>query len=229
MDENFISASFVGETAHWLACCIETPIINSPKTLCVSRSVMPVSLQPHGLQPSRLLYPWDSPGKNTGVDSLLLNAVLQLLSDHEVLVTSLFPFLSCLLGNSHLVTFSTSLLSRLEKALAPTPVLSPGKSHGWRSLVGCSPWGREESDTTERLHFHSSLSCMGEGNGNPLQCPCLENPRDRGDWGAALYGVAQSWTRLKRLSSGSNRHHTCPRFFVLFGPRFLIQFSLFYN
>ena len=59
----------------------------------------------------------------------------------------------------------------------PTPVLLPGKSHGWRSLVGCSPWGREESDTTERLHFHFSLSCIGEGNGNPLQYSCLENPR----------------------------------------------------
>ena len=60
----------------------------------------------------------------------------------------------------------------------PTPVLLPGKSHGRRSLVGCSPWGREESDMTERLHFHFSLSCTGEGNGNPLQCSCLENPRD---------------------------------------------------
>ena len=62
----------------------------------------------------------------------------------------------------------------------PTPVLLPGKSHGWRSLVGCSPWGCEESDTTEQLHFHFSLSCTGEGNGNPLQCSCLENPMDRG-------------------------------------------------
>ena len=52
----------------------------------------------------------------------------------------------------------------------PTPVLLPGKSHGWRSLVGWSPWGREESDMTERLHFHFLLSCIGEGNGNPLQC-----------------------------------------------------------
>ena len=86
----------------------------------------------------------------------------------------------------------------------PTPVLLPGKSHGRRSLVGCSPWGREESDTTERLHFHFSLSCVGDGNGNPLQCSCLENSRDGGAWGAAVYGVAQSWTRLKRLSS-SNR------------------------
>ena len=83
----------------------------------------------------------------------------------------------------------------------PTPVLLPGESHGRRSLVGCSPWGRWESDTTERLNFHLSLSCIGEGNGNPLQCSCLENPRDGGAWGVAVCGVAQSWTRLKRLSS----------------------------
>ena len=86
-------------------------------------------------------------------------------------------------------------------AMAPTPVLLPGKSHGQRSLVGCSPWGREESDTTERLHFDFSLSCIGEGNGNPLQYSCLENPRDGGAWWAAVYGVAQNRTRLKRLSS----------------------------
>ena len=73
----------------------------------------------------------------------------------------------------------------------------PGKSHGWRSLVGCGPWCREESDMTERLHFRFSLSCTGEGNGNPLQCSCLENPRDGGAWWAAVYGVAQSRTRLK--------------------------------
>ena len=77
----------------------------------------------------------------------------------------------------------------------PTPVLLPGKSHGWRSLVGCSPWGRDESDMTERLHFHFSLLCIGEGNGNPLQCSCLENSSD---------GVAQSRTRLKWLSSSSS-------------------------
>ena len=76
----------------------------------------------------------------------------------------------------------------------PTPVLLPGKSHGQRSLVGCSPWGHKEQDTTERLHFHFSLSCIGEGNGNPLQCSCLENPRDGGAWWAAIYGVAQSQT-----------------------------------
>ena len=86
----------------------------------------------------------------------------------------------------------------------PAPVLSPGKFHGQRSLVGCSPWGRKESDTTEWLHFHFSLSCIGEGNGNPLQCFCLENPRDGGAWWAAIYGVAQSQTRLKQLSSSNS-------------------------
>ena len=85
----------------------------------------------------------------------------------------------------------------------PTPVLLPGKSHGQRSLVGCSPWGRWESDT-EWLHFHCSLSCIGKGNGNPLRCSCLENPRDSGACWAPVYGVAQSWTRLKRLSSSSS-------------------------
>ena len=96
----------------------------------------------------------------------------------------------------------------------PTPVLLPGKSRGRRSLVGCSPWGYEESDTTEQPHFHFSLkvksesevaleNCLGEGNGNPLQCSCLENPRDGGAWWAAVYRVAQSRTRLKRISSGS--------------------------
>ena len=65
--------------------------------------------------------------------------------------------------------------------------------------MGCSPWSREESDTTERLHFDFSFSSIGEGNGNPLQRSCLENPR--GAWWAAVYGVTQSQTRLKRLSS----------------------------
>ena len=87
----------------------------------------------------------------------------------------------------------------------PTPVLLPGKSHGQRSLVGGCPWGREESDMTERLHFHFSLLCIGAGNGNLLQCSCLENPRDRGAWWAAIYGVAQSRTRLKWPSSSSRK------------------------
>ena len=84
--------------------------------------------------------------------------------------------------------------------------------------MGCSPWGHEESDTTERLHFPFSLSCIGEGHGNPLQCSCLENPRDGGAWWAAVYGVTQSRTRLKWLSSSSSSisssktelHQFCP-------------------
>ena len=79
----------------------------------------------------------------------------------------------------------------------PTPVLFPGKSHGQRSLVGCGPWDHKELDTTEQLPFHFSLSCTEEGNGTPLQCSCLENPRDGGAWWAAIYEVTQSQTQLK--------------------------------
>ena len=104
---------------------------------------------------------------------------------------------------SILIDLSVSPRSSWSKRWHPTPVLLPGKSHGRKSLVGCSPWGHQESDTTERLHFDFSLSCIGGGNGNPLQCSCLENPMDRGAWWAAVYGVAQSRTRLKRLSSSS--------------------------
>ena len=75
-------------------------------------------------------------------------------------------------------------------------VLLPGNSHGQRSLVGCSPWDCEDSDTTERLHFNFSRSYIGEGNGTPLQCSCLENPGDGGACWAAVHGVAQSQTRL---------------------------------
>ena len=89
----------------------------------------------------------------------------------------------------------------------PTPELLPGKFPGRRSLVGWSPWGHWESDMTERFHSHFSLSCIGEGNGNPLQCSCLENPRDGRAWWAAVYGVAQSRIRLKRLSSSSSSSH----------------------
>ena len=102
----------------------------------------------------------------------------------------------------------------------PTPVLLPGKSHGRRSLVGCSPWGCYKSNMTERLHFHSSISYIGEGNGNPLQNSCLENPRDGGAWWAAVYGVTQSRTRLKQLSSSSSR-----KFFHLWHLVWFSQYS----
>ena len=96
----------------------------------------------------------------------------------------------------------------------PTPVLLPGKSHGQRSLVGCSPRGLEELDTTERLHFHFSLSGIGEGNGNPLQCSCLENSRDGGAWWAAIYGVAQSQTRLKQRSVACQNMDVSQKYYV---------------
>ena len=86
----------------------------------------------------------------------------------------------------------------------PTPVRLAGKSHGWRSLVGCSPQGHYESDMTKQLHFQFSLSYIGEGDGNTLQYSCMENPRNGGAWWAAIYGVTQNWTWLKRLSSSSS-------------------------
>ena len=107
-------------------------------------------------------------------------------------------------SRTQLKQLSSSSACRQRRHWQPTPVLLPGRSHRQRSLVGCSPWGREESYMTERLHFHFSLSCIGEGNGNPLQCSCLENPRDRGAWWAAVCGVAQSQTWLKRLSNSSS-------------------------
>ena len=111
----------------------------------------------------------------------------------------------------------------------PTPVLLSGKSHGWRSLVGCSTWGHEGSDTAERLHFHFSLSCIGEGNGNPLQWSCLENPRDGGVWWAAVYGVTQSRTRLKWLSM--YLHTICSLLCLVSFPEhvFLSFITIFYG
>ena len=160
---------------------------------------------------------------------LLISSVTQLcpcLCDHTDCSTSGFPvhhqLLELALTHAHwwchwwchpTKSVSSSALSFLwRRQWQPTPVLLPGKSHGRRSLVGCYPWCRCESDTSEQLLFHFSLSCIGEGNGNPLQCSCLENPRDGGAWWAAVYGVAQSRTRLKRqqqqqqLSLWSNSH-----------------------
>ena len=112
---------------------------------------------------------------------------------------------SVLLRHCFLSHFGDICADNRRRQWHPTPVLLPGKSRGRRSLVGCSPWGCEEWDMTERLHFHFSLSCIEEGNGNPLQWSCLENPRDCGAWWAAVYGVAQSRTRVKQLSSSSSR------------------------
>ena len=109
--------------------------------------------------------------------------------------------------NIFIFVYTTSLstqilplwLANWRRQWQPTPVLLPGKYHGRRSLVGCSPWGHEESDMTEQLHIRFSLSWIGEGNGNPLQCSCLENPRDGGAWWLPSMGshrVGHDWSDL---------------------------------
>ena len=115
-----------------------------------------------------------------------------------------WTWVSCMAGRF----FTTEPPGKLQNSMnyAYSPEGGPGNPllYYWVSWWLSGPWGHWESDTTEWPHFHFSLSCIGEGNGNPLQCSCLENPRDGGAWWAAVYGVAQSWTRLKRLSSSSN-------------------------
>ena len=167
-----------------------------------SRSVVSDSLRPHESQHARPPCPSPTPGVHSD-----LRPSSQWC--HPAILSSVIPFSSCPQSLPASESFPVSNLHIYitlfwRRQWQPTPVLLPGKSHGRRSLVGCSPWGRWESDTTERLHFHFSLSCIGEENGNPLQCSCLENPRDQGAWWAAVYGVAQSWTRLKWLSLASH-------------------------
>ena len=111
-------------------------------------------------------------------------STLLIIKEMQIKITKRSP-------HSHFLTFSYPSRGR---QWHPTPVLLPGKSHGRRSLVGCSPWGCEESGTTELLHFHFSLSCIEEGNGNPLQYSCLENPMGRGDWWTVIHGVTKSQT-----------------------------------
>ena len=184
------------------------------------------SVWPQRWQPTRLPHPWDSPGKNTGVGCHFLLQCMKVKSESEVAQSclTLSDPVDCSLPGSSVrgifqarvlewgaIAFSEWYITAIKKNVFesvycfmsgrrqwhPTPVLLPGKSHGWRSLVGCSPRGREELNMTEQLHFHFSLSCIAEGNGSPLQCSCLENPRDGGAWWAAVYGVTQSRTQLK--------------------------------
>ena len=105
------------------------------------------------------------------------------------------------LGRSPGVGNSSPLQYSSEKAMAPHSSTLTWKIPWTEEPGRLRPWGRWGSDTTEWLYFHFSLSFIGEGNGNPLQCSCLENPRDWGAWWAAVSGVAQSWTQLKWLSS----------------------------
>ena len=93
--------------------------------------------------------------------------------------------------------------------------VKPKGREDWGVYGYISPWGHQGSDTTERLHFPFSVSCIGEGNSNPLQCSCLENPRDEGAWWAVVCGIAQSRTRLKQLSSSSSVIRECLLFILL--------------
>ena len=142
--------------------------------------------------------------------SLSLNLPPFLPSSFPLFSLLIFPTGLCLFlpsfisSNSWANIYCDPCLNSRRRRWHPTPVLLPGKFHGQRSLVGRSPWGRKELDTTERLHFHFSFSCIGEGNGNPLWCSCLENPRDGGAWRASVCGVTQNQTQLKWLSSSSS-------------------------
>ena len=133
----------------------------------------------------------------------------------------------CYTATSHQLSILYMVVYIWEKAWHPTPVLLPGKSHGRRSLVGCGPWGHEELDMTEWLQFHFSLSRTGEGNGNPLQCSCLENPKDRGAWWIDVYGVAQSQTWLKWLSNSSVHMLILLLAFIPLSPSPTVSASLF--
>ena len=99
---------------------------------------------------------------------------------------------------------SSTLAWKIPWREEPGRLQSMGSGQSRTRLKRLSSMTSQELDTTERLHFHFSLSCIGEGNGNPVQCSCLESPRDGGAWWAAVYGVSQSRTRLKRLSSSSS-------------------------
>ena len=90
-------------------------------------------------------------------------------------------------GHDWAISLSLFTFMHWRRTWQPTPVFLPREPQGLRGLVGCRPWGHTDSDTTEQLPFHFSLSCIGEGNGNLLQCSCLENPRDGGAWWAAVY------------------------------------------
>ena len=118
---------------------------------------------------------------------LFLFRILHVYTCMNICLSNLLLFWSCW-GNGNGTPLQYSCLE------------NPMDGRAWKAAVHGGHWG---SDTTERLHFHFSLSCIGEGNGNPLQCSCLENPRDVGAWWAPIHGVAQNRTRLKWFSSSS--------------------------
>ena len=158
-------------------------------------------------------------------------AFIKIISDRCLEQWAILSLQLILAGQETSDTVNHSFLNHLfhlrRRQWQPTPVLLPGKSHGRRSLVGCSPWGRKELDMTERLHFHFSLSCIGEGNGNPLQCSCLENPMDRGACGLPSMGshrVGHDWRdlaaavdKVQKNIRGQERHSS---------SSFLLMFTL---
>ena len=164
-------------------------------------------MRPHRWQPTRLPRPWDSPGKNTGVGCHFLLQCMKVKSESEVAQSC--PTLSDPMDCSLLGSSSMGFSRQEYRSGVPLPSLvdSDCSLEIKRCLACCSPWDYKELDKTEWLHFHFSLSRIGEGNGNQLQCSCLENPRDGGAWWAAVYGVTQSRTWLKSLSSSSSSHH----------------------
>ena len=187
----------------------EAKLLQSRLTLCDSMGGSPPGSSVHEILQTRILeLPYapreDRPNPRTE-HSILLSPTLA----DEFFTTRAMTSVPLTIPWSFVSTFSAFLQITSENysiffgndtdifSWQPTPVLLPGESHERRSLVGCSPWDRWESDTIEHLHFHFSLPCIGEGNGNPLQCSCLENPRDGAASWAAVYGVARSWTRLK--------------------------------
>ena len=129
--------------------------------------------------------------------------LLPLPSSYQNII--LYMFLMCFFDVFRIHSFTPSKVTIRRRRWHPTPVLSPGKSHGWRSLVGCSPWGREESDMAEQLPFHFSVSCIGEGNGNPLVflpgepqeraepggLPSMGSHRVRHDWSDLAVATAE--------------------------------------
>ena len=193
-------------------------------------SVVSNSVQPHRQQPTRLPCPWDSPGKNTGVGCHFLLQCMKLKSESEVLsrVRLLATPWTAAYQAPPFMGFSR------QEYWSGVPLPSPTISHSLLKflsiesvivsnyLILCLPLlllpsifpsirvFSNESALHIRCHFHFSLSCIGEGNGNPLQCYCLEHPRDGGAWWAAIYGVAQSWTGLKRFRSSSSRTSVGP-------------------
>ena len=126
--------------------------------------------------------------------------IIHCLNYWSVLISNCFLFL--FLSNNKLHNLSSTFGEGNGTLLQYSCLENPMDGGAWCTAV-------HGSDTTEWLHFHFSLSCVGEGNGNPLQCSCLENPRDGGAWWAAVYGVAQSRTRLKRLSSSCSSYRIC--------------------